>query len=42
MAVSEDAQENELEGLALSDDGALDLGEDPLGLGVQLLDRHSH
>ena len=40
MAVREDAEEDELERLSLADDRALDLGEDPLGLLVQLLDRH--
>ena len=33
-------EQDELEGIALADDGSLDLGEDPLRLPVELVDCH--
>ena len=40
VAVREDAEQDELERIALPDDGSLDLREDPLRLLVELVDRH--
>ena len=39
MAVREQAEQHELEGVALADDGALDLVQDPSGELADLLER---
>ncbi len=41
MPVGEDAEQDELERVALADDRALDFVQDPLGLLRKLLDGHS-